>query len=84
MGLGKQAKRLTKAQVDAALNYLSRPRCPLRNRVILLPSVKAELRAKEIAIPTKHFDRGRTWTRHGWRRSSKRRTSSSYDPINGE
>ena len=49
MGLGKQAKSLTKAQVDAALGYLSNTRHPLRNRVILLLSVKAGLRAKEIA-----------------------------------
>ncbi len=49
MGLGKQAKTLTKAQVDAALGYLSNTRHPLRNRVILLLSVKAGLRAKEIA-----------------------------------
>ena len=52
MGLGKQAKTLMKAQVDAALNYLSSSRYPLRNRVILLLSVKAGLRAKEIASPT--------------------------------
>jgi integrase len=52
MGLGKQAKTLTKAQVDAALNYLSRSRYPVRNRVILLLSVKAGLRAKEIACLT--------------------------------
>lgn len=52
MGLGKQAKTLTKAQVDAALGYLSNTRHPLRNRVILLLSVKAGLRAKEIASLT--------------------------------
>ena len=52
MGLGKQAKTLTKAQVDAALNYLSGSRYPHRNRVILLLSVKAGLRAKEIASLT--------------------------------
>jgi integrase/recombinase XerD len=52
MGLGKQAKTLTKAQVDAALNYLSSSRYPLRNRAILLLSVKAGLRAKEIASLT--------------------------------
>jgi integrase len=52
MGLGKQAKTLTKAQVDAALNYLSNSRHPLRNRAILLLSVKAGLRAKEIASLT--------------------------------
>ena len=49
MGLGKQAKTLTKAQVEAALGYLSNTRHPARNRVILLLSVKAGLRAKEIA-----------------------------------
>ena len=52
MGLGKQAKTLTKAQVDAALGYLSNKRHPLRNRVILLLSIKAGLRAKEIASMT--------------------------------
>ena len=52
MGLGKQAKTLTKAQVDAALNYLSSSRYPVRNRAILLLSVKAGLRAKEIASLT--------------------------------
>jgi integrase/recombinase XerD len=52
MGLGKQAKTLTKAQVEAALNYLSSSRYPLRNRLILLLSVKAGLRAKEIASLT--------------------------------
>ena len=52
MGLGKQAKTLTKAQVDAALGYLSQSRHPARNRVILLLSVKAGLRAKEIASLT--------------------------------
>jgi integrase/recombinase XerD len=52
MGLGKQAKILTMAQIDAALNYLSGSRYPLRNRAILLLSVKAGLRAKEIASLT--------------------------------
>ncbi len=52
MALGKQAKTLTKAQVDAALGYLLTTRHPARNRVILLLSVKAGLRAKEIASLT--------------------------------
>jgi integrase len=52
MGLGKQAKTLTKGQVDAVLGYLSNTRHPARNRVILLLSVKAGLRAKEIASLT--------------------------------
>ena len=49
MGLGKQAKTLSKGQVDAMLAYLSTTRHPERNRLIFLLSVKAGLRAKEIA-----------------------------------
>jgi integrase len=54
MSLGKQAKTLTKGQVDAALALIAKTRYPIRNRVILLLSVRAGLRAKEIA--------GVTWT----------------------
>ena len=49
MGLGKQAKTLSKGQVEAALGYLAKTRWPTRNRVIFLLSAKAGLRAKEIA-----------------------------------
>ena len=49
MGLAKQAKILSKTQVEAVLGYLSKTRYPIRNRVIFLLSVKAGLRAKEIA-----------------------------------
>lgn len=49
MGLGKQAKTLTKGQVEAVRGYLAKTRWPTRNRVIFLLSVKAGLRAKEIA-----------------------------------
>src|ERR1700692_137472 len=52
MGLGKQAKTLSKGQVDAVLGYLARTRWPTRNRAIFLLSVKAGLRAKEIACLT--------------------------------
>jgi integrase/recombinase XerD len=52
MGLGKQAKTLSKAQIDAVLGYLAKTRWPTRNRVIFLLSVKAGLRAKEIASLT--------------------------------
>ncbi len=41
MALGKQAKTLTKPQVDAALGYLSATLHPAWNRVILLLWVKA-------------------------------------------
>jgi integrase/recombinase XerD len=49
MALGKQAKTISKAQVDGALGYLATTRHALRNRVIFLLSVKAGFRAKEIA-----------------------------------
>jgi len=49
MALNKQAKTLTKPQVEAVLNYLNSTRYPARNRLIFLLSIKAGLRAKEIA-----------------------------------
>ena len=52
MSLGKQAKTLSKGQVDAVLGYLASTRHPDRNRVMFLLSVKAGLRAKEIASLT--------------------------------
>jgi integrase len=52
MGLGKQAKTLTTAQQNAVLAYLSTTRHPLRNKVIFLLSIRAGLRAKEIASLT--------------------------------
>ena len=52
MSLGKQAKTLTKPQIDAVLGYLAKTRYPIRDRVIFLLSVKAGLRAKEIASLT--------------------------------
>src|SRR6476620_6538041 len=52
MGLGKQAKTLSKGQVEAVLGYLAQTRWPTRNKVIFLLSAKAGLRAKEIASLT--------------------------------
>ena len=49
MALGKQAKLLTKQQMDAFYLSLELTRNPSRNRLIFLLSVKAGLRAKEIA-----------------------------------
>lgn len=49
MSLGKQAKILSKGQVEAVLSYLTTTRHPERDRVIFLLSLKAGLRAKEIA-----------------------------------
>ena len=49
MGIGKQAKVLSRQQIDAVADYVSKQRNGLRNRVIFLLSVRAGLRAKEIA-----------------------------------
>ena len=49
MGLGKQAKTLSRGQVEAVLGYLAKTRRPERNKLIFLLSAKAGLRAKEIA-----------------------------------
>lgn len=49
MALGKQAKVLSKPQIDALYLSLGLSRDPDRNRLIFLLSVKAGLRAKEIA-----------------------------------
>src|SRR5258706_7771254 len=49
MALGKQAKTLSKGQIEAVLAYLAKTRWPTRNRLIFLLSAKAGLRAKEIA-----------------------------------
>ena len=52
MSLGKQAKILTDKQVRAVLAELNTRRYPLRDLVIFLLSIKAGLRAKEIASVT--------------------------------
>jgi integrase/recombinase XerD len=49
MGLTKQAKTLCKSQVALLFMMLKDTRYPLRNKVIALLSIKAGLRAKEIA-----------------------------------
>ena len=49
MGLGKQAKVINPKQVDALLHHVGKGRNGLRNKVIVLLSVRAGLRAKEIA-----------------------------------
>jgi integrase len=49
MALGKQAKSLTRAQIEGALGYIATTRHAARNRVIFLLSVKAGFRAQEIA-----------------------------------
>ena len=52
MSLGKQAKVLSKTQVTAIRGYLLDRRNGLRNETMFLLSVKAGLRAKEIASLT--------------------------------
>jgi integrase len=49
VGLGKQAKLLNAHQLQAMLSWLERQRHSERNRLIVLLSFKAGLRAKEIA-----------------------------------
>jgi integrase len=51
-GLGKQAKILTERQIKAVLGAVKTRRYPERDRVMVLLSVKAGLRAKEIAMLT--------------------------------
>lgn len=52
MSLGKQAKTLTKGQTEAILGFLAKTRYPIRNRAIFFLSLRAGLRAKEIASLT--------------------------------
>jgi integrase len=52
MALGKQAKILTKSQIEAIHAHLGLRRNGLRDQTIFLLSVKAGLRAKEIASLT--------------------------------
>ncbi len=49
MALGKQAKILNRQQIDVLLHHVGKRRNGLRNQVIVLLSVRAGLRAKEIA-----------------------------------
>ena len=49
MSIGKQSKILTDKQVEVIVSYLGGRRNGLRNRVIVLLSVKSGLRSKEIS-----------------------------------
>jgi integrase len=50
MPLGKQSKVLSDKQVESMADYLSKGRNGIRNHSVMLLSVKAGLRAKEIAF----------------------------------
>ena len=50
MGQGKQAKVLTETQIKAVLAAVDGRRYPKRDRVMVLLSIRAGLRAKEIAL----------------------------------
>ncbi|OUR77767.1 hypothetical protein A9Q83_09620 [Alphaproteobacteria bacterium 46_93_T64] len=52
MALGKQAKVLTDKQCRIVLRHLEESRYPVRDKVMFLLSIKAGLRAKEIASIT--------------------------------
>jgi integrase/recombinase XerD len=52
VSLGKQAKTLSKGQVEATMGWLTSTSIPDEKGVILLLSVRAGLRAKEIASLT--------------------------------
>jgi integrase/recombinase XerD len=52
MSLTKQAKTLSRSQISLITSLLQQTRYPVRNQVIFLLSVKAGLRAKEIASLT--------------------------------
>ena len=52
MGLAKQAKPLSKRQIALVTAFLQQTRHPDRNRAVFLLSIKAGLRAKEIASLT--------------------------------
>jgi integrase len=86
MSLGKQAKTLSKGQVEAVLGYLAQTRHAARNRVIFLLSAKAGLRAKEIARLTwwmandSQGEIGRMICLQGWPWSSTARRSRTPVP----
>lgn len=67
MALGKQAKPLTKYQIDAVVSYLANTRHPTRNRLIFLLSIRAgPSRPRDRFVNLEHGHRcgGQSWPRH--------------------
>jgi integrase len=71
-------------QVEAVLNYLSKSRYPLRNRVTLLLSIKAGLRAKEIASLRTTSDGEIGTSIHLTNEARKGKTGGRVVPLNRE
>jgi integrase/recombinase XerD len=87
MSLGKQAKTLSKGQVEAVLGYLAKTRHAVRNRLIFLLSAKAGLRAKEIARLTwwmTNDSQGQIGTAICLQDSASKGKSGRMIPINEE
>ena len=88
MPLGKQAKTLTRAQVEAILGYVNTTRYKHRNRAIVLLSVRAGMRAKEITsltwdmVTDAEGEIGNAI--HLQNRASKGRTGGRIIPLNNE
>ena len=77
MALGKQAKILTKKQIDQLIWYVGTLRQPLRNEVIVMLSVRAGLRAKEDRIADMVDG-------YGCRRRHRHKHSSDRQSIEGQ
>lgn len=87
MSLGKQAKYLSKGQIEAVLGYLGKTRHPVRNRLIFLLSVKAGLRAREIALLTSSMitdAQGEIGQAIGLQNEASKGQSGRIIPMNGE
>ena len=87
MGLTKQAKTLCKSQVALLSMMLKGTRYPLRNRVIAFLSIKAGLRAKEIANLTWEMitdAQGQLGTAIHLRNTASKAKSGRVIPLNKE
>ena len=85
MGQGKQAKVLTETQIKAVLAAVDGRRYPKRDRVMVLLSIRAGLRAKEIAMARWSMRQASVLTTLSprWRHLMRpiRATNSSFPPC---